>query len=316
MNQPTLGVLITYYNERELFRQCLYSLQEQSCAVDEILVYDDASAAPAADYVPEGFPLRILRGPINHGPSFGRNVLLNASRCDYIHFHDADDLFEPSWCERVRGPLTSGGVDAVFTEVSAYDGRQLLCERVMGLAELAAAGDLLRFCIHGAILPGAATCRKSSVLAIGGYREDLWQSEDFDFHVRLAAQGIRYALILDPLVRRMRACGRSGQQQEVWSSACQAIKRLAQELPAPYHPDLAEAAAKAGSMLFRLDARQEARAAFELAAALGPPAFGRQRRAYRLLSRSFGPERTEQWARLYRHGLPDSLRRWVANIGW
>jgi len=40
---PTISVLITYYNERELLTECLRSLAAQTQLPDEILIYDDAS---------------------------------------------------------------------------------------------------------------------------------------------------------------------------------------------------------------------------------------------------------------------------------
>ena len=60
MIEPTVGVLITYFGERELLRECLESLAQQTRAVDEILVYDDASSAPPAAYVPNGLEVSII----------------------------------------------------------------------------------------------------------------------------------------------------------------------------------------------------------------------------------------------------------------
>src|SRR5437867_4136279 len=93
----TLGVLITYYGERDLLRECVESLLVSGEAPDEILVYDDASEWPARDYIPKGASVKVIRGAVNRGPAHGRNVLLRTSRSDYVHFHDADDLFHHDW---------------------------------------------------------------------------------------------------------------------------------------------------------------------------------------------------------------------------
>jgi glycosyltransferase involved in cell wall biosynthesis len=314
---PSISVLITYYNECDLLTECLGSLRAQKRQVDEILVYDDASIEPAECYIPPGYSVRVIRGKVNRGPAYGRNVLLHASQSDYIHFHDADDLLHPDWYWRIHEAIEETRADAVFTEIASYSGDKLLCERVLGFDRLLAGEDLVHFCLRGAILSPAGTYRRSVAQSIGGYREALWQSEDFDFHVRLAASGIRYRVIVDPLVFiRIRPSGRSQNQLEVWTSAVEAIHKLSKELPQRYHHDLAEKAIQAGSVLFQLGAHSDARKAFQFARELGPPTFSQQRRLYRYVARTFGPEIAERAGMFYRRMIPGRFRSSLAKRGW
>src|SRR5262245_29459086 len=101
----TIAVLITYHGEKGLLHECLKSLTNQGAAPDEILVYDDASGAPAQNFLPDGLAVTVLRGDENRGPAYGRNRLLGACKSAYVHFHDADDLFNPQWSVRVRRVL-------------------------------------------------------------------------------------------------------------------------------------------------------------------------------------------------------------------
>lgn len=305
--RPTLGVLITYFNEQELLRECLDSLLNQREGPEEILIYDDASVDPAGAHVPRGNCIRIIRGDVNKGPGHGRNVLLRASQSDYIHFHDADDLFHPDWCQRVRDAVEETGADVVFTEVSSRGEGGLQCKRVMGLDRLVSEGDLIRFCIRGAILTSAGTYRRSAVSAIGGYREALWQAEDFDFHIRLAASNPRYTLITEPLITRLRV-GRSKNQAEVWGCALEAISFMAQELPRQYRPDLAERAAGAGSILFQLGLRVKARKAFRLANEMGPPTWRAREPLYQQIAQHLGPEWAEWAGWAWRRLVPSRVR--------
>jgi glycosyltransferase involved in cell wall biosynthesis len=313
----TVGALITYHDERELLSACLASLGSQTRAPDEILVYDDASVAPAEEFVPPGLRVRVIRGAENRGPAHARNILVQACQSTYVHFHDADDVFSSEWCARVRGAIEQTGADVVFTEASSFDSDGPRIARVLGLHRLAAGEDLVRFCLQGAMLAPAGTYRRPIVLAMGGYRTHLWQSEDFDFHVRLAATGVRYAIVPDPLVHiRVRPDGRSQNQVEVWESAIQAVTNLADELPATYQPDLAAAAARAGSVLFKLGARSQASLAFRLATRLGPPGFQSERRLYRYAARMLGLELVERLAMVYRSILPRGIRIYLATRGW
>lgn len=309
---PTLGVLITYHDEGALLRECLASFQAQDVPPDEVWVYDDASSIPTDAHLPQGLRVAVIRGETPRGPAAGRNALLQASRSDYVHFHDADDLVRPAWGRKVRQVIQDTGADVVLVEAVSpreYGGSG---EPAMHLASLTADADLTRFCLQGAVLTGASVCRRVSALAIGGYRETLRQSEDFDYHVRLAASGIRWAVIPEALVvRRTRLSSYSSQAwPDVWVSLVEAARHLACELPPRYRPDLADAATRAGAHLFRLGARRDAREAFALAVTLGLPACRDRPWMYRWLARSAGLEFAESLAAAYRTVIPEGIRRW------
>ena len=240
--KPSLGVLITYYNERDLLQDCLDSLMAGRDQPDEVLIYDDASQIPPEDYIPKGLNVRVIHGEVNGGPARGRNRLLSCSRSEYIHFHDADDLFHPNWVAQVRSRIEKTRAEAVFTEISSYrDGRRV-CERVLKLSELSQGKDLIRFCLDGALLapvPSGGLYQKDKILSIGGYRESLWQSEDFDFHIRLANSGLRYEIIDEPLIHiRLRPAGRSQDQKAVWTSTLQSLEGLAKRITRTLSPGI------------------------------------------------------------------------------
>jgi hypothetical protein len=133
----------------------------------------------------------------------------------------------------------------------------------------------------------------------------------------LATSGPRYAIIEDPLVTiRVRPDSLSNYDPvRQWSSYLQAVEALSTELPSMYRYNLSDSAARAGSTLFKLGARAEAKVAFKLAARLGPPRFTTQRPVYRFLATRLGFERTEQLARAYRGMLPAMLRAYIAAHG-
>ena len=311
-----LSVLITYYNERELLRECLDSLFAGSQAPDEVVVYDDASTFPAQGFVPRGLPVKVIRGEANRGPSYGRNLLAQTSAAEYVHFHDADDLFDPQWCARVKASISESGADAIFTEVSSYREERLVREHVIGLHRLATERDLIGFWIDGVMLPASGTYRREAVLAIGGYQEDMLRSEDYDFGIRLAASGISFAVITCPLVKlRQRGQSRSSDSLGNHVYVVEAVRRLWKQMPARYRQNCSERVACAGLELLRLGAVPQARSAFDLAYESGNPRFTHQKRLFRMIATVAGPEAAESVASAYRRWIPGPMRRELAHLG-
>jgi hypothetical protein len=318
---PTIGVLITYYNEGPLLRECLDSVFAQSDGPDEILVYDDASDDPADRYVPPGAPVQVLRGTKNIGLGAARNELLKHSRSEFVHFQDADDLFDVRWCRQVRTALRTAQVELVLTEVSSFLDGCVISEQIVGLEHLRANEDLVRFSIEGIILSPTSTFRREVGLRIGGFRtrEVLPLCEDFDFHIRLGATGISYLALLTPLISirlRPESLSRSKGQfkTEGLLVLLKVIRLTSAELPARYRPHFANAAAGFATRLFRAGAYPQAREAFSLAWELGPPNLHWQRGWYRLVARLLGPMTAERIGQSYRACIPTGIRQRLARL--
>ena len=308
--KPALAVLVTYHNEGSLLAECLSSLDAQA-GVDEIVIFDDASKVRPEAYLPARLPVQVLRSEQNVGPSVGRNRLLAASRADYVHFHDADDLFLPGWVEQVRRAMANG-VDCVFTEVETVHENGEKHSGVIGLERLERERDLLAFALQHSILTLAGTYRRELVERIGGYNERLWQSEDFDFHARVALAQPSWRLHTQSLVRaRVRSVSRSRRQEEVWLSAWQAVRELQPRVPAGHQPDLAAFSEKVGRHLLRLGRQVEGLAAIQFAEDHGVRSSELQP-GYRWLARRVGLVRAHRFASMYRSLLPAGVRQLLA----
>lgn len=316
-SRPSLAILITYYNEGELLTRCLNTLLAQTDSPDEIIIYDDASRIAPEPFVPPGLKVRIIHGNTNRGISVGRNVMARTATSEWVHFHDSDDLFHPEFCAHVRAAVAAPAMDAVFSEVASYRDDRLVSNQVIGLETLVRGYDFVRFNIEGVMLAAAATYRKASVLAIGGYRETLLHSEDYDFGVRLAASGIRYKILLEPLViKLLRSESYSQNQVAAAAGMAESIRMLATEIPSQYHPDLVERLAGIGVNFYKQGETARARWVFGLVNELGTPRFIYQRAPYRVLARTIGPENAERLSAIYRRVLPESVRKLVVASGW
>jgi hypothetical protein len=303
-----LSLLITYHNEGAWLGECLQSLLPQLGTDDEVIVYDDASNIPAEPHLPQDPRVRWLRGQANIGPSRARNALFAASSGTHIHFHDADDLFAAEWRASVVGAFGATGADVVFTDVASFDDAGSYSPHVMEIAQLETDCDLLKRALRGALLAPAGTYTRAAVERVGGYRADLWQSEDYDFHIRVALLSPKWAVVARDLVLiRRHPQQRSRSTQEVWSAALDSLEQLVDRIPPVARVHAAHAATRAGSQLFACGARAEAVRAFDLAKRFGGARY--ERSAMQRLTKVVGPARAERLAAWYRKLTPNALRK-------
>lgn len=99
MNAPNISVsvVIPVFNNAETILRALDSISTQTTQPREIIIVDDASTddscAVVEKYIQSMPNAKLLRSPINRGPSAARNMGWNAASSDYIAFLDADDAW-------------------------------------------------------------------------------------------------------------------------------------------------------------------------------------------------------------------------------
>jgi glycosyltransferase involved in cell wall biosynthesis len=297
------SVLITYHNEGALLTECLDSLAAQLDYLSEIIIYDDASVAPAVDYVSEDVTARVLRGESMIGPARARNRLLALAAADYVHFHDADDLFDRRWAERVSA---APAAEIIFTEVESIG--MSSHKAVLGVSDIETSDDLIAKAVLGGILIPSATLKTSLARDLGGFDETLWQSEDFDFFIRAALRRPAFVIVNEPLVTiRVRPESRSQERAEVFADALKTITKCSAAAPQWRHL-FSEKAAAIGAELFRAGDYKSAGQAFAMSRQLGRPQLTGRSFLYRVLSRFCGFLFAERVAAIYRATIPAGIR--------
>lgn len=310
MSRISLAVLITYHNEGPLLRECLDSLLASGERPDEVFIHDDGTHEPADLFVPPGAAVRIVRGNGNRGPSYARNALAKISKSDFVHFHDADDLFLPGFTDRIRATLSSADPDLILNQVSvrSMNGSIDVARNPFHLLERDR--NLLKFILGNIVSTQNGTIRRSAMLGVGGYDESLWHREDTELLIRLALSGCSYEIIPDPLILiRQRPDSHSMKALESQLHALRTVKRLSTYLPAEFSASICESAAAIAVGLCQLGAVRESEEALQLAGRLGNPRFTLLNRRHRLANRTLGVRRTESLRRSYR-----ALKHWNQNL--
>ncbi len=204
---PRLAVCITYYNEGRLLVECLQSLYAGTRLPDEVLVYDDASYDPAEQYLKDFPQVRLIRGAVNRGPGYARDRLITASTCDYIHLHDSDDTFMPTWSEALFKVMDAAHPNIIITdadrisELTDYDPYKFQLSKLQPTDGI----PLYKAMLQQPIVPALITFKRQIALDVGGHRwrEVINMGEDYEFFTRLALYTNNFISIDQKLIRKI-----------------------------------------------------------------------------------------------------------------
>jgi len=282
------ALLIPCYNAAAHLPRLFATVGAQTRPFAEILCYDDASTDDTAA-VAARLGAKVIRGEQNRGPAHARNALWRATQADWLHFHDADDLLDPAYHERVFALATSN-TDVVICSarwIREEDGSTEM-EWRYSAAELRAAP--LEYLLSHPVGGINGYYRRAVLEEVGGYDETLRIWEDADLHVRLAAAGARIAVAEEILVTALRRAGSvSTPAAENWRCRLRALERYAVTLPLTCRPTLLVEIDGTARGLLRAGDSASAQRAIALSRSLGgnPPATANP--AVRLARTVFGP---------------------------
>ena len=120
--------------------------------------------------------------------------MVERTRCEWVHFHDSDDLLLPNFISSARGWMSQENVDVVAfgCEERWEDTRQLISVSCPDDRFLTA--DPVGYTIQNKINAISGIYRRSVFLAAGGFDldTDVLFNEDEACHCKLARAGVRF----------------------------------------------------------------------------------------------------------------------------
>jgi len=185
-----LSVVIPNFNHGAYLRASLEAVLAQVCTADEIIVIDDASTddslAVVSSFLHRHPNLRLVQNPCNLGCVRSLNRGLGLARGSTVYFGAADDLTYPTLFARAAVLLEAHPQAAQFSARSDLideNGERLgvlptpVPLRVPGFIDRAA---VARFLMRedGWFMGNTTIYRRASLLAIGGFPEDLQSFTD------------------------------------------------------------------------------------------------------------------------------------------
>lgn len=180
MGVPSVGVVITAFNQGEMVTEAVASVLVQTQRVDEIVVVDDGSTDPkslAALARLDHTPIRVHR-QANAGVSAARNAGIGLLSSEYVAVLDGDDAWDPTFVE-----ATTALLDASPQTVAASSWLEMF--GVANGVVQPTGGTLVDFLPRNAS-PASAVFRRADWTRSGGYDESMTEGfEDWDFFLRL-----------------------------------------------------------------------------------------------------------------------------------
>ena len=184
MTRQRISVVIPCYNSASFLPQALQSVREQSRAVDEIIVVDDASTDDSAAVAREA-QVTCVSLHTNVGPGAARNRGISASTGDLIAFLDADDYWMPTHIDDVAGLLERYPESAVaFSRIPRFGDEDLVAPA--HVPEGPPSNMFWRLIEENIVAQSSAVVRRDILERIGCYSAGLRYSEDYDLWLRLA----------------------------------------------------------------------------------------------------------------------------------
>ncbi len=194
----SVTAIVPHYNRPDMLRDAVLSIARQTVRPDEILIVDDCSTPANQERIKDLSSLaRIIRTPQNSGLAGARNFGAQHASGEWLAFLDDDDTWLPDKQERqIRYLEAHPEVQALgggTTRRTPDGSEEYWGEKPTYRVNLAHA------LAHTASLAQSLMIRRDVLLKIGGFDTSFRYLEDYEFGIRLLAEGYEMHFLGEPL---------------------------------------------------------------------------------------------------------------------
>jgi len=193
--QPTVSVVIPYFDQPEFLRDAVESVIAQTYANVEIIVVDDCSPGVSAIQLLRGLrhpKLLVFKLESRKGSSVARNAGIVRSSGEYILTLDAADLLAPQYVSETVKHLFDSNDDGVCTAIRIFGGADAIVYPELEIPQILSRGTVCNTFIY----------KRSVFDAVGGYRENLDRDQERQFLLDALQKGFNFKQIKQPLYFR------------------------------------------------------------------------------------------------------------------
>jgi glycosyltransferase involved in cell wall biosynthesis len=203
MKQVNVSVLLPVYNGGDTLAQAVESILNQTLANFELLIIDDASKDNSAgvirQYASQDSRIKPVFHEVNQGLTATLNEGLKLAQSDYVARMDHDDESLPNRLQ-IQWDYLQANPDIVVAGSFVYHmGNQPEYDRLVELPiENSKIQEKLKQ--YNCLYHPSVMMRRIPILAIGGYRPEFKNAEDYDLWLRVS-KVYQLANIPQPLLR-------------------------------------------------------------------------------------------------------------------
>ena len=199
MTDEGVSIIMPAYNAGQTIQQAIQSVVDQTHQRRELIVIDDGSSDDTAAIV-RGFgeAVRYHRQQ-NAGPAVARNCGIRLSRFPWVAFLDADDVWLPEKLSTQLEAVGKSGARAVYTNCRNFGSIDRVAE--FRSEQPMPSGDVFEDLLHDNFLTlSTLMIRRDALRAANGFLSEMTGAEDWDLWLRLAADGVEFEPVAEPLV--------------------------------------------------------------------------------------------------------------------
>lgn len=194
-----VSVVIPAFNAQNYITSAIDSaLTQEGCEIDVIVVDDGSTDGTSQIVQAYGDRVRYVRQD-NAGPAAARNLGLSLASSEWIAFLDADDTWQSGKLNAQLNVAGKTSADFVYSNsINVGD-----CQSVAQTRQIKdlPRGDVFEELLHDNFIPlSSVLVRRQCLIDVGGFREDLLGTEDWDLWMRLAAEGVMFEVVPEPLI--------------------------------------------------------------------------------------------------------------------
>lgn len=193
VRDPFISAYVPSYNNQATIKQAIESIRRQTYAVNELFVVDDASQDETVQTA-TAMNVRVVCNRKNRGRGWVRAQAMREAKGELVLCCDGGKTLSDDFVERCLAWLKQKDVAAVCGRV-IQNGAVGVVDRWRG-RHLFKMDETSGLCENGSFITAGAMVKRSLVLQIGNYNDNLRHTEDRELGERLISAGFK--VIFDP----------------------------------------------------------------------------------------------------------------------
>ncbi|MAV39392.1 MAG: hypothetical protein CML12_02265 [Puniceicoccaceae bacterium] len=192
-----VSVIIPVFNRKESLLKAIDSVLIQGDQIAEIIVIDDASSIDIKGSLESigSDKIQYYQNSENLGAAASRNIGVSKALSDWIAFLDSDDVWYAGKITKQFNALNKNKAEICYSSVDTNSNKQLVANYSDNiLSPLLQKGNIVVGGFSGLLM------KKKAFLNVGGINEKLKSRQDYELHLRLSLNNVKYTFVKESLL--------------------------------------------------------------------------------------------------------------------